>query len=215
MNRPLLQATLALTIAFLALAPPAPAGDGPFDLGLRADIGTGDGEPTNDVIGYSLFGHYRLNERWSVGFAVDHSPEFDFERTPDLLGIATPEVFDAKGTSTTLSAWIERVYRRPGGRLEWFWNVGAGVNSVDIDRLSGPRVGGGSFDIETDAGSELQAMFGGGVRRWFGASRGLEAGVHLDRHFADWQLTDRVSGATATIDDYSITTLNLGLLKRF
>ena len=83
--------------------------------------------------------HYKLNERWNLGFAVDHSPEFDFERTPDLPRFATPEVVDAKGTSTTPSGWVERVYRRPEGRYEWFWSAGLAFNSVHMKDISGDR----------------------------------------------------------------------------
>jgi hypothetical protein len=65
---------------------PALTQDGKFDLGLRANILAGDGEPTNDVLGYGLFGHVPLNDRWSIGFAIDHSPEFDVERTAKIVG---------------------------------------------------------------------------------------------------------------------------------
>jgi len=205
----------ALALAVLALAAPSAAEESKLDIGLRFDIGLGNGEPTNDIIGYSLFGHYRVNERWNLGFAADYSPEFDFERTPDLLRLTTPEVIDAKGTSITISGWIERVYRRPGGRYEWFWSAGLGFNSVDVEDISGPLEDGGTFDIRTDAGSEFQAMLGVGARRWFGESWGLEAAVHIDQHFADWKVTDRVSGATGTISDYTVNTINLGFLKKF
>ena len=134
---------------------------------------------------------------------------------PTCCGFATPEVVDAKGTSTTLSGWIERVYRRPEGRYEWFWSAGLGFNSVDMKDISGPLTGGDTYDITTDAGSEFLAMFGGGVRRWFGDSWGLELAAHIDQHFADWKVTDRVSGATGTIGDYTVNTINLGLLRKF
>lgn len=208
-------AAAAAAIASLALAAPLTAQDGKLDLGLRTDLGVGNGEPTNDIIGYGLFGHYRLTERWTLGFAVDHSPEFDFERTPAALGLTTSEVFDAKGTSTTVAAWAERVHRFGQGRAEGFWNAGLGVNSVSMDDLTRPLANGGTFDIKTDAGTELLAIVGVGDRRWLGRSWGLEAGGTYDRHFADWTLTDRVSGATDKVADYSVSTLNVGLSRRF
>lgn len=204
----------SLALALLIFSTPSLAAEGKFDLGVRFDLGLGSGKPSNDIIGYSLFGHYRLNDHWNIGFAIDHSPEFDFERTPDVLGLATPEVVDAKGTSTTLSGWIERVYRRTG-RFEWFWNAGLGFNSVDMKDISGTLVGGDPFSITTDAGSEFQAMFGVGARRWFGDNWGIEFALHRDQHFADWRLTDRASGTTGTISDYSVNTINLGFLKKF
>lgn len=205
----------ALMAAALAVPMPSMAEESNFALGFRTDLGLGSGTPTNDIIGYSLYGLYELNDRWNLGFGIDHSPEFDFEGTPALLGLATPQVDDAKGTSTTLSGWIERVYRKPQGRYEWFWSAGLGFNTVDMKDLSGGLVGGGNYDIATDAGSEIQAMLGVGARRWFSDSWGLELAVHRDQHFADWKLTDRVSGATGAIGDYTVNTINLGFLKKF
>ena len=203
-----------VVLSILALATPSLAADGKFDLGFRTDLGLGSGKPSNDIIGFSLFGHYRLNDLWGVGFAIDHSPEFDFERTPEALGLATSQADDAKGTSTTLSGWLERLYRRPEGQFEWFWNAGIGFNSVDMKDLSGTLVSGDAYDITTDAGGEFQMMFGVGARRWFGSGWGLELALHHDLHSADWKLTDRVSGATGTISDYSVNTINLGFLKK-
>ena len=116
----------ALVAATLAVPMPSMAEEGKFDLGVRFDIGLGSGEPANDIIGYGLFGHYKLNERWNVGFAVDYSPEFDFERTPDVLGLATPEVFDAKGTSTTCRAGSSASTRVPKAASSGF---GVGVSA--------------------------------------------------------------------------------------
>lgn len=205
----------ALVAAALAVPMPSTAADGKFDFGFRTDLGLGSGVPTNDIVGYSLYGHYKLNDRWNVGFGFDHSPEFDFEGTPAILELTTPEVSDAKGTSITVSGWIERVYQRPEGHFEWFWNAGLGLNSVDMKDVAGPLAGGGTYDIKTDTGSEFQAMVGVGARRWFGDSWGLELAIHRDQHFADWKLTDRVSAATGTINDYSINTINFGFLKKF
>ncbi len=215
MNWKLQSIVAASVVSALVFATSAIADDGRLDLGFRADIGLGSGKPANDIIGYSLFGHYRLNDRWNVGFGVSYSPEFDFERTPEILGLATPEVFDAKGTSTELSGWVERVYRRPSGRSEWFWSAGLGFNSVDMKDVSGPLTGAGTFDITTDAGSEFLAMVGAGYRYWFGSGWGLEAAAHYDHHFADWKVADRISGRTGTVSDYSVRTLNMGFLKRF
>lgn len=47
-------------------------------------------------------------------------------------------------------------------------------------------------------------------RRW-----NLEYGVQADQHFADWKITDRVSGRTGSIDDYTTYGLHLGLTFRF
>lgn len=209
-----LLALLGLWLPGLA-GPPALAADGDFDLGLRGVVVTGDGEPTNDITGFGLFGHARIDERWSVGFALDHSPEFDVERAPDLLGLVPTEVVDAKGTSTTLSGWIERTYESGGGPWEWFWSAGLGIVDVSVDDVAGPLAGGGSFDLTIDAGTEWLVAGALGLRRRLGEGWALEAALRADQHFADWTLTDRVSGASGTVDDYLVTGVHFGVLKRF
>ena len=199
----------------LALAAPGAAEEGKFALGLRTDLGLGSGKPSNDIPGYGLYGLYELNDRWNIGFAVDSSPKFDFERTPDVLGLVTPEVVDAIGDSTTLSGCVEGVLRKHGGRLEWFWKAGVGLNMVNMKDVAGALVDGGTYDIRTDTGSEFQIIIGGGVRRWIGSNWGVEFALQRDQHLADWKLADRVSGRTGMIGDYEVNSINIGFLRRF
>ena len=83
-----------LLLLAMAAAEPLPleAEERRFDLGLRANVLTGDGEPTNDVLGYGLVARVPLGEHWSLGLGLDHSPEFDVERTEKILG------FEQSGT---------------------------------------------------------------------------------------------------------------------
>jgi len=213
---------IAVVVGWMALAGIAGGvraqdGEGPFDLGVGLDVVGANGEPANDILAFGVLGHWRWTERWRVGFAIDHSPEFDVERPYELLGlVGDPLVgeIDASATHTTASGWLERVYPR-GGRIEWFWNVGAGVASVDVDDVEGPLIGFGAYDIATDAGTEILAGVGGGLRVALGTSWRLEAALRLDEHFADWELRDRISGRTASVDDYTVRGVTLGLLRRF
>ncbi len=187
------------------------------NLGLRLDIVGGSGKPANDILGAGLFGHYRLNDRWWLGLAVDHSPGFDVERPYEFLGLrgaGDAEEVDAEGTMTSLVAWIERVYERPG-RTEWFWGVGAGAATVDVDDVAGPLEGGGTYAITNDVGTELIATASGGLRWKLGGRWAFEIGLRLDQHFTDWTVTDRISGRSAQIDDYLVKGGHLGLLYRF
>lgn len=193
----------------------AAEGDPRFDLGLRANVVGGTGRPSNDILGVGLIGHYRLGGHWAVGLGIDHSAEFDVERAPDLVGLTSPEVIDAVGTSTALTGSIEQTFGSPGGRWEGFLSVGVGINSVDVDDVSGPLVDGGAFDISVDAGTEALALAGLGGRWWFGNHWGAEAQLQVQRRFADWELMDRVSGATGTIDDYTVRGILLTVLHRF
>lgn len=216
-RRSTIRRRLAATLFVLSLAPGVAAaqqGDR-FDLGLRFDVVTGNGEPTNDILSYGLFGHWRLDERWSVGFGLDHAPEFDFERVPELLSLTTAEVIDAKGTATAASAWAERVYGRETGRWEWFWGAGLGLVEVDVDPILATTAGGDPFHVETDAGSEFLALAHLGLRRALGRHWALEGALRVEQHFADWTLTERVSGRTAAIDDYFVKGGHLAIARSF
>jgi hypothetical protein len=187
-----------------------------FDLGLRANIMAGDGEPTNDVLGYGLFGHLPLNERWSIGFALDHSPEFDVERTAMIVGFeqrGEEDEIDSKGSSTTLSAWVERSY---GARFEWLWGVGTGVTDVEVDPLEGSRPSGAPFRVETDAGTEVLLIANAGVRHWFGGAKwAWSAEIRLEQHWSGWTLSEVHSGQTEEIDDYLLSGVHFGISRRF
>jgi hypothetical protein len=217
-----MRASLMSPVALLAFAfaepPPSAAEErSRFDLGLRANIMAGDGEPTNDVPGFGLFGHFRLDENWSVGFALDHSPEFDVERTAEIVGFeqrGEEDEIDSKGTSTTLSAWIERSY---GERFEWSWGVGAGVSDVEVDPLEGLRPSGAPFRVETEAGTEMLLIANAGLRHWFGAARrwSWSAEIRLEQRWGGWVLHEVHSGLTEEIDDYLLSGIHFGLSRRF
>ncbi len=213
----LVAAALAATLC-LPGAGQAQNEDRAFSLGLRADVVGADGEPSNDILGAGVAGRHRLSDRWWLGAAIDHSPGFDVERPYEFLGLtgaaAAGEV-DAEGTATAVSAWIERVHGRPGGRLEWFWGLGLGLAAVDVEDVSGPLEGGGVYDIRNEVGTEVLAGASGGLRLRLGARWAFEAALRADQHFTDWTTTDRVSGRTATLDDYLVKGGHLGLIVRF
>ena len=189
-----------------------------FELGARANVVGGDGEPANDILGGGVYARHRLGGGWLLGFAVDHSPGFDVERPYEFLGLvgdpAAGEI-DADGTMTSLVAWIEREYGRPGGRLEWFLGLGGGGAALDADPISGPLAGGGVYDITQDVGTEWIAAGLAGLRVRFGGAWAFETGLRLEQHFTDWTVTDRVSGRTVSLDDYQVRGVHLGLGHRF
>lgn len=210
--------SIALAASALALCPALAQGqEGRFDLGVRAVLTGADGEPANDIPGYGAFGHYRLSDRWKLGLSVD-TAEFDFEQPAKVLGLRQSEsvdVIDALAESTTVSAWIERTFGRPQGRAEWFLGAGLGFATIDVPDASGPLQGGGRFDIETEVDNEIVAQLLGGVRLHFGRRWALEFALRADQHFAKWEVRDRVSGRTATIDDYRALGGHLGVSFRF
>ena len=101
----------------------------------------------------------------------------------------------------------------PERRLRWYWNARARLLSPDLEDVTGPVTGGGTFDIATDGGTEILPGWAPASGLRLGRSWNTEIGVRLDRHFTDWELTDRVSGRTGAIDDYTTAGLIIGAIR--
>lgn len=208
-------ATPSILLSLLAAAPAVQAQpDTRWELGPRAVVLNAGGEPANDLMGFGAALRWHLNDQWRLGFAVD-SITGDFERPYEFVGLSSPEEIDSTVDALVFSAWIERETGGPERRLRWYWNLGLGFASPDVEDVAGPLAGGGTFDISTDAGTEVLVGAGAGLRLRFGAGWNGEIGVRLDQHFADWEISDRVSGRTGAIDDYTTAGLILGLNYRF
>lgn len=211
-------ATGALALTLAALWPAAAGAQSErFDLGVRAVLVAADGEPANDIPGYGFFGHYRMSDRWRLGVAVDLA-EYDFEEPAKLAALEQDpslDPIDVLAESTTLSVWAERDFGQAGGPTDWFLGAGLGFASIDVPDAAGPLRGGGRFDIQTEADTEIVVQLLAGVRRRLGSRLAFEFALRADQHFADWQLTDRVSGRTATVDDYLALGGHFGFSVRF
>lgn len=207
-----------LGLALLTAIPAPAAAEDTFSLGIRGNILGGTGEPANDTLGFGLFGRYRLNDKWLVGFGVDTATGFDVEEPEKLVGLIqdpSVAVIDANADSYTFMGWIEREYAREDSKWRWFWTVGLGWSSVSVDDVQGPLLGGGIYDLTFDVSSELVLSGSGGIRYLVGSTWQLELAFRLDQRFADWTVTDRISGATGTVDDYLVRGFTLGIVKSF
>jgi hypothetical protein len=175
-----------------------------YEFSVRADVNVSTGKPSNDIPGFSLIGRFRVDPNWLIGVGVGHSPLFDVERPYEFIDLTSPEEVDAEGTSTMLSAWGERRYGEQDGGAYWYWTLGVGFNSVDVDDVQGETNDGDPWDITIDAGTETVLMGSIGRRHFLGERWLLGYGARLAHHFADWQVRDEVSGNESTIDDYTV-----------
>jgi hypothetical protein len=183
-----------------------------LEIGYHAGVWLGDGEPANDIpIPASLYGRYRLGEEWWVRLGLEFATG-DFETPHEQLGLEQdpdePDI-DSSVNYATLLAWLERVWVWKEEN-EWFVQAGAGFSLVEVDDVQGPLLGGGSFDIETDPGTEILGSVGVGYRRHFGRWR-AELLARYDYHAAEWELEDALSGATGNVDDYATWAFLLGI----
>ena len=175
-----------------------------FEVGARGSIMLSDGEPANDVPGYGLFARWRWSERWAIGASVDRV-EYDFEQPARLLGLQQDpnlDAIDALATATVVGVWVQRDSSAPSGRWSWFWGGGLAVASVDVPDARGPVAGGGTFDIRTEPNLEVIASILGGVQWRISRRLFLEVAARVEEHFADWEVTDRVSGLTGSVGSY-------------
>lgn len=201
-----------------AMAPgESQADDRRFDLGLRYSALHAGGSPAADVPYLGLVFRYAMNDRWTVAGALD-KVEFDFESPAAHLGLqqdtSVPTV-DSKVEGTQLSVWIDRQYGKAPSRLRWFWNAGLGFTAPSASAARGPLQGGGTFDIQTDVGTEIIPTFAGGAR-WFLSERWLlELAGRLDHHFADWTVQDQVSGDRTTVGSYTTRGAHIVMAVRF
>ena len=54
-----------------------------YEISTRVNIVGSSGKPTNDVLGVGISLHQRLDDDWYIGYNLDHSAKFDFERPYD------------------------------------------------------------------------------------------------------------------------------------
>lgn len=188
-----------------------------IDIGLRANVLLGDGVPSNDILGYGLIGRYRLNNGWFIGAGVD-TYEYDFERPAKLLGIEqdpNEDVVDALADSTVFFGSVGRLYNETNRGFDWFWSLGVGFASPNVDDVSGPIDGGGIFDLTFDVGNEIHLMGTLGSSYNFSENWSTSFSARLEHHFMDVLVTDTVSGATKKIDSQSPMGAYLSLNYRF
>ena len=208
---------LAIVLALSGSSALAEDAGSKFELGLRANVLLGDGVPANDILGYGVIGRYRLNNGWFIGAGID-TYEYDFERPADLLGIVQDpdeDTIDALADSTVLYGSFGRLYHPTDRGFDWFWSLGLGFASPDVEDVSGSTDTGGMFDLTFDVGNEIHLMGTLGSSYNFTKNWSTSFALRAEYHFMDIVITDEVSGATKTIDSQSPLGAYLSLNYRF
>lgn len=206
---------LLLTVHW-TLSTKAVAQENGREVGFRPVLLLSQGEPSNDMLGGGIVGTWRWKYEWFFGIGLDRV-SFDYERPQNILGIRQdPDVktIDGSNSFTRLSGWIERRYDR-GETWGWFWNAGLGFASVDEDIVSGTTALGGTFNIITDASSEVHLMGSAGLRRSLGKNWTSAVSFHVEHHQTDYKLRDTVSGATGKIGSHTPVGVSATFSYRF
>ena len=208
---------VAALTALVLMTGVSQAEDSKFEIGLRANVLLGDGVPANDILGLGVIGRYRLNDGWFIGAGVDIY-EFDYERPWRILGLEQDpnvDTIDALADSTVFSGSIGRLYNETDHGFDWFWTLGLGFASVDIEDVVGPTDTAGTFDITFDAASEIHLMATLGSSYNFSEKWSTSFAARVEHHFMDVLITDSVSGNTAKLDSQSPIGAYLSLNYRF
>lgn len=208
-----------ISIILVVLLPlsTAVAEDSKFEFGLRANVMLGDGVPANDMLGYGIIGRYYLNNGWFAGATLD-TTHFDFEHVASIVGIVQdPAVtsIDADASNTILGASLGRQHGNSDKGFDWFWSAGIGVGFPDVDTVSGPVDGGGTFTITTDAGTEIHLTAALGTSYHFSPAWSATFAARLEQHFTDYDITDTQSGTTRTLDSQTLTGASISVNYRF
>lgn len=204
-------------LVIVTTAWPAVAAEPQYEAGVRGIALFGNGEPANDILGGGVFVNRSLRDRWYAGLALERY-SFDFERVASVVGVTqdpSESDIDAKATNRVLSAFLGRRYGRTGRGFQLFWTAGLGVNFPNVDDAGGPTASGGTFDVTTDAGTELHLLGSGGVRYAFSPRWSVDVAARLEHHFMDYQVRDRVSGNTREIDSQSPWGVHFGFACGF
>jgi len=203
-----------LFLLLLLYSPLGVAAD--LELSAHLNLVGSSGKPTNDVLGVGVVLHQKISEGWYLGYGLDYSSKFDFERPNNLLDIKSETETDAVGSMTMVSLVAERRFELEADGWSGFWNLGAAFNEVDLDNAEGNiRGGGGTFDIETDVDTEFVLLGSAGWMQQIGKNLSARYTLAAEHHSGDWDVRDVVSGATGKIGDYALYGLRVGLTYRF
>lgn len=188
-----------------------------WELGLRSNAISADGLPTNDMLGFGVISRFYLNNGWFAGAAID-TAEYDFEHTSAILGRSqdlSTNAIDAAATNTIFSAFMGRQYGDMRKGFDWFWTAGLGVGFPDIEDVSGPVAGGGTFDISTKSGTEIHLITSLGTSYHFSSQWSATFTARVEQHFMDHRLTDRITDTTTTIDSQTPIGVSISLNRQF
>jgi len=184
-----------------------------YQLGFHAGISLAAGEPFNDSILVGLSGKYHLKDKWLVTMGVDYL-QFDFENPAYHIGLPADKVKDGSFTEYIISVGAQREFSKIW-KMTPFVSGGLGIGIISEEDVSGTHSGGTPYTIKSDVGTEFIPNLGGGFRLPTSENTSFEFGLRVDYHITDWTITDSLSPATGTMDDFLAYGINFGFVYDF
>lgn len=197
--------SIAIVVVLISLGSAAYGEDPKYDIGVRGNVLLGDAVPANDILGFGAIGRRHLSDGWFAGFTLD-TYDYDFERPSLVVGIPQDpavKAIDASASNTVVGGFLGRQYGNRNRGFDWFWTTGLGIGFPDVTDISGPTDTGSMFDLTFDAGTEIHLMTSLGTSYHFTPAWAVSLALRLEHHFMDISVTDRVTGATGSVDSQS------------
>ena len=185
-------------------------------VGIRFQAWTSGGIPANDMMGFSLYGSYNLqniiNDDWWFTLQVQHFSEFDFER-PDksLFDISSPRTVDAVVDGTIIQFTLEWHPLREESIIDFY--IGAGFGIAIFGDGSAHDLPDSDITLEGNTGVEIHAVIGAALKVYGPVYITVE--LSATYFFTGWDATDAVSGRRESLDRWDAMGAGAGLEVRF
>jgi hypothetical protein len=185
-------------------------------VGVRFQAWTAGGLPANDMMGFSLYGSYNLqnliNDDWWFTLQVQHFSGFDFERPDDaLFDISSPGVVDAVMQGTFIQFTLEWHPLRKESIIDIY--VGAGFGVAILGDGTARDLPSSDITLKGSTGVEIHAVIGAALKVYGPIYLTVEFSATYV--FTGWDATDAVSGRRESLDRWDAMGAGAGLEVRF
>lgn len=194
------------------------AAEGDRIFGIYANVFGVSGKPSGDVLGIGFMTNYQLKNLWFLDIELIQT-EADFDNPLKVLELAQDESITSTATavynSTIVMLRLGKTIKTSNPSFDGYWSTGLGVNTIDVDTITGPLLEGESFKVSTDAKTETIIGLNAGIRQHLNDDWDINYALRVNYHFADWTVKDIVSSTSKNIDNYILYGVLIGVERRF
>jgi len=209
---------LLMLIMFSSLSFSVNAAEGDRIFGVYANVFGASGQPSGDVLGIGFMTQYQLKNLWFLDIELIQT-EADFDNPLKVLELAQDEsitsTVNAVYNSTIVMLRLGKIIKTSNPVFDAYWSAGLGINTIDVDTITGPLLEGESFKVATDAQTETLIGLSGGIRQHLNDNWDINYALRINYHVADWTVKDIISSTSKKIDNYVLYGVMIGVERRF
>lgn len=189
--------------------------DSNWDAGANVYLLFGSvGTRTGDVGGYGGFVRYHYNDHWVQRVGVDFY-RYDLETPIDATEINdTGDPVDSLTIVWRFHTDLEYHFR-PGMKWDPYFAGGVGYYSIHAPDIDGPTPGGGRYELEIDTPGTVGLMAAAGSDWRIGNALSLGLVAMFQQTFADYEVKEKISGETGTINPFAVVGVTAPLTVHF